>query len=282
MLSLPIAATSLFECHILDTGYCLALEAVMVRGGRLKVVQCHSVVALLRHPQHGWMLWDAGYAPRLLDATGRWPFRLYRMATPLKIEGCPPLEAQLERFGLAPDDIKTVVLSHLHADHIAGVRDFPKAQFVLTREAFEDARARTGWKALKRAFVPQLLPDDFEERTTLLPNFEGPEAGPLGGTHDLWGDGSCVLVSLPGHARGQIGMIASTTRGRMFFVADGCWHRQSLRDGCAPHPLTNLVVDNPKEVVSTVRKLRQFAHDYPEVTMVPTHCPESFGDLVVS
>src|SRR5262245_15718756 len=57
------------ECHILDTGYCLASEHHLICGGRHRTVHCHSIVALLRHPRHGWLLWDAGYAPRILKAT---------------------------------------------------------------------------------------------------------------------------------------------------------------------------------------------------------------------
>ncbi len=160
--------THFSQCHILDTGYCLALEAMMIRGGRFRVVRCHAIVALLQHPQHGWMLFDAGYAPRLLDATRRWPARLYQLATPMRIEARLSVKTQLARFGLVPQDIQTVVLSHLHADHVAGLRDFPGARFVLTREAFESARALKGLRALKRGFLPELLPDDFQARATFL------------------------------------------------------------------------------------------------------------------
>src|SRR5262245_53702803 len=64
-------------CHILDTGYCLAHESLVMRGGARREIACHSLVALIHHPRHGWGLWDTGYAPRMLEATARWPFSLY-------------------------------------------------------------------------------------------------------------------------------------------------------------------------------------------------------------
>src|SRR5687768_5413865 len=108
------------ECHILDTGHCLAHEAMMLRGGRWREVECHALVALIRHPQHGWGLWDTGYAPRMLAETARWPFSLYRRATPLRLDPALALANQLARYGLAAADIGWIIVSHIHADHIAG------------------------------------------------------------------------------------------------------------------------------------------------------------------
>ena len=46
-----LASTAVgLECHVLDTGQCLAFEGLVVRGGRWRRVTCPSLVALLRHP----------------------------------------------------------------------------------------------------------------------------------------------------------------------------------------------------------------------------------------
>ena len=100
----------------------------MLRGGQRRRFDCHALVALLCHPRHGWLLWDTGYAPRLLDATRHLPFALYRRATPLHLHPELAVAAQLGRWGLVPGEISRVVLSHFHADHIAGLRDFPRAE----------------------------------------------------------------------------------------------------------------------------------------------------------
>src|SRR5205807_556113 len=101
-------------------------------------VACHSLAALLRHPDHGWLLWDTGYAPRMLEVTRGLPFALYRAATPLHLR--PELAAltQLERLGLREHDIRRVLISHFHADHIAGLRDFPGAEYIASQLAYRD------------------------------------------------------------------------------------------------------------------------------------------------
>lgn len=262
--------------HVLDTGYCLASEHHIMRGGGRRKVKCHSIVGLLRHPQRGWFLWDAGYAPRMLAATRRLPYRLYRLATPLHIEADLAVAAQLPRFGLSTSDVGTVVLSHFHADHVAGLRDFPRARLIATEAAYHDVRPRRGVSALRRAFIPSLLPPDFERRATLISSFDGPGLPGLGPTHDLFGDGSALLVRLPGHARGQVGMLASTEVGPVLFAADGCWLTRQVRERRPPHPITNLIVDDPHAVRSTIEGLHAFMQARPEVAVVPSHCPEAF------
>jgi glyoxylase-like metal-dependent hydrolase (beta-lactamase superfamily II) len=274
------SSAPVLECHILDTGYCLARESHLLQGGARRLVACHSLVALLRHPEHGWLLWDTGYAPRMLEVTRRLPFVLYRAATPLRLRPELAVVAQLERLGLRADDIRRVLISHFHADHIAGLRDFPRADYIATRQAYDDVATRQGIAALRRAFIPALLPEHFERRATLLAPFQGESLPALGATHDLFGDGSLRLLELPGHARGQMGLLARTGRGWVLFAADGCWMRRAVRENRPPSRLTHLFVDNPVMVRATIQRLHLFAAERPDVLIVPSHCPEAFAGEV--
>ncbi len=264
------------QCHMLDTGYCTAWEHHVIRGGEHKRIACHSLVALLKHPAYGWTLWDAGYAQRLLDVTRSFPFSLYRRATPLYLRPELDVVAQLGNFGVRVGDMQRIIISHFHADHIAGLRDFPGAELIASREAYTDVSRRQGIHALRRGFIPALLPVDFRERATLLPSFTGQRLPGLGPTHDLFGDRSLLLVSLPGHAHGQIGMLAHMEDGDVLFAADGCWLTRSIHEHRPPHWVTHLFVDDPRAVRSTIDHLFEFAQAYPEVRIVPSHCPEAF------
>jgi glyoxylase-like metal-dependent hydrolase (beta-lactamase superfamily II) len=270
----------MLECHILDTGYCLAWERHVMQGGRRVRIACHSLVALLRHPEHGWLLWDTGYAPRMLEVTRRLPFLLYRYATPLRLNPELTVTRQLANRGIAPGDIRRILISHFHADHIAGLRDFPGAELIASRDGYNDIAARRGMSAVSRAFIPDLLPGDFRARAKLVERFEGPALPALGPAHDLFGDGSLLLVQLPGHARGQMGLLARTTRGRILFAADGSWLRQSIREDRPPARITNLFVDDARAVRSTISHLHDFAATCPDVVIIPSHCPEAFAQEV--
>jgi glyoxylase-like metal-dependent hydrolase (beta-lactamase superfamily II) len=269
-------------CHILDTGHCLAHESLVMRGGRRQKIACHSLVALIQHPRHGWGLWDTGYAPRMEHETARWPFRLYRYATPLRLHPELAVAAQLPRWGLAPADIGWVILSHLHADHIAGLHDFPTARIILSAAAYDSVAGRHGWRALARAFIPNLLPSDLAGRATLIREFPDAPLPLLGPTYDLFDDASLQLVLLPGHGRGQLGLLAHTAERRILFAADGAWLSQSIRERRAPHPLTYLFIDDRRAMRQTLNRLHAFAEAYPDITIIPTHCPEAYAREVAT
>jgi glyoxylase-like metal-dependent hydrolase (beta-lactamase superfamily II) len=261
---------------MLDTGYCLVSESLLIQGGSHRKVACHSLVALLHHPQFGWLLWDAGYAPRLIDATANSMYFLYRLATPLRLDPALAVVNQLPRLGIRAPDIHTVLISHFHADHIAGLRDFPEAKYIATRAAYDDIAQRLGWQALRRGFIPALLPPDFRDRSTLLPAFSGPALPHLGATHEVFGDGSALLVQLPGHARGQMGLLANTERGRVLFAADGCWLSRSIYERRPPARIADLIVDDAPTAHDTLSRLHAFTCEQPDVIVVPSHCPEAF------
>jgi glyoxylase-like metal-dependent hydrolase (beta-lactamase superfamily II) len=271
-------STDAVVCNVLNTGWATPPEWILLRGGGLARVPLPALVALLRHPRHGCGLFDAGYSPRVASALTTWPFLVYRWTAPMTpgLEG--PLVAQLPRYGVTARDIEWIIISHFHADHIGGLQDFPGARFIASRLAYEDVCSRTGWSALRRAFVPELMPRDFEMRASLI---NGPANGPaFAHAHDLFDDGVITLVNLPGHARGQIGARVRTTAGSMLFAADGCWMSRSARENRPPHRVTRLFVDCVEAAEHTVAVLHGYAAAHPDVAIVPSHCPEAYARYV--
>ncbi|NNJ13604.1 MBL fold metallo-hydrolase [Chloroflexales bacterium ZM16-3] len=269
-LSAPANSTLL----LLDTGHCLVSAHHVMRGVGREPMACRALVALIGHPQHGWTLFDTGYAPRMLEATRRLPWRLYRLATPLRIRPEQAAVRQLAQIGLAPADIRRVIISHFHADHVAGLRDFPDVPVIASAEAFVSIAGRRGLNALRRAHIPALMPDDMAARAVALPAFTGPPLPHLGPTHDLFGDGSLLLVNLPGHARGQIGALLQTESGPVLLAADGAWTSRAIREQRPPARLTYFFVDDARAVGRTLANLGAFAAARPDVRIVPCHCPE--------
>jgi glyoxylase-like metal-dependent hydrolase (beta-lactamase superfamily II) len=269
------------EFHLLDTGFCYAWEHTLISSRRWKRIHCHATVGLLHHSHHGWVLWDTGFAPRIMEATRPWPYRLYRWATPMRLSPSFTALQQILDLGLTARDIRVIILSHLHGDHTAGLRDFPEARFILTKSGWDYFKKRRGFNAVRKGYLPALIRDDFTERTELLPEFDGPEIGALGASHDLFGDGSVKLVSLPGHARGQMGMLAVIKGKRYLFTADACLHSESLRSGRPPGMESYLIADSVKAIHSTLSNLSRFCHENPDVIPMPTHCPEVFEKFVV-
>lgn len=267
---------------ILDTGFCWASQHHVRAGAPKRRIKCHSLVALLRHPDQGWILFDTGYAPRFIEATTRFPFSIYRRVLPVEI--VPSLSAvhQIQQRGLRPSDIRQVIISHFHADHVSGLLDFPEAEIVCTRAAYDHFQSRSGIRALAKAYVPELVPHDLPDRARFVDDFESTAVEGLGPTHDLWGDDTIRLVRLPGHARGQIGALVTLDHRPTLLAADGCWQRESFLQQQLPHWITNAFVDDVDAARKTLQKIGHFNRARPEVVIIPTHCPAAYAEHVGS
>lgn len=268
--------------ELFAAGHCVHPEHIVLRNRVLRPMAFPASFALLRHPERGPVLFDTGYSARFLEATRRWPGRLYRAVTPVTFHSEGAAAAQLCARGVAPTDITTVIVSHFHADHVGGLHDFPRARFVHLGEAWDAVEGRRGLGALRRGFVPELVPDDFATRAnrieaarfTALP----PELAPFRRGVDLFGDESCWLVPLPGHARGQLGAFVRTTGGgTVFLCADSCWTTRSYQEPRMPHAVTRLLFDDWGAYRATLQELHQLARARPDVTVVPAHCAEALA-----
>ena len=148
-------------------------------GGKLQAITFPSICALIVHPRAGAILYDTGYAEHFLTATATLPERAYRWLAPVSLPAQERLSAQLAHHGLTLEDIRWCVLSHFHADHIAGMRDLPRARFIASRQDVEDLRSRSRLGGLLKGLLPTLLPPDFDSRLQYAPP---PARDRLGGT----------------------------------------------------------------------------------------------------
>lgn len=267
-------------------GHCVHPEHVVLRNRVLRPMCFPASFALLRHPERGPILFDTGYSEAFLEATRTFPNRLYRVVTPVTMRAEDTAANQLRAHGVAPEEVALVVVSHFHADHVAGLRDFPRATFVHLGEAWRAVAGLRGLGALRRGFLPALVPDDFVARAspleaarfTALPS----ELAPFRRGVDLFGDGSCWVIALPGHAAGQLGLAVRTTGGRtVFLCADAAWASRSIREDRMPHAIARTLFDDWGAYRVTLGELHALHAARPEVSLVPAHCAEALASFGV-
>ncbi|MEN0064688.1 MAG: MBL fold metallo-hydrolase [Myxococcota bacterium] len=259
-------------------GSCLHPEHVVLRSGSLWPMRFPAIYAVLEHPTRGLTLFDTGYGTSFFEATRTFPECLYRLVTPVDFDPQQTAKARLEQRGARVEDVRRVVISHFHADHIAALRDFPKAKFVFLPEAWEMLRHRSRWSLLLRAFLPALLPDDFADRIAPLGGSLRPlpdTCAPFNHGFDLFSDGTVYAVPLPGHADGQLGLYCEAEDGPVFLVADACYTSRSFREAIVPHPIAGLIVDDRKEYRRTLGKIHALHERDPDLRIVPSHCTEA-------
>ena len=275
--------TRTLAVHPLRVGSCRHFERFANRDAPWTLTTFPAYCALIAHPSRGWMLFDTGYARRFFPATQRLPQRLYRTLIPVTLSQEEELASQLVRYGVEPNDIATVIVSHYHADHIAGLRDFPNARFVApgsdTRALW---RAGNAWRDTARGFLPALLPDDFGSRVTEAEAFPVVDLpawmAPFTVGFDLFGDSSAVAVPLPGHSAGQIGLMIPDAQGRAaFLVADACWSMDACRAGSLPSRLASFAHADARRYAETFLELRELSSRERSLALLPSHCADSWS-----
>jgi glyoxylase-like metal-dependent hydrolase (beta-lactamase superfamily II) len=136
----------------------------------------------------------------------------------------------LARFELTPEDevasqldpltVRWVVISHLHTDHVGGLSAFANADVLVSRLEWDHA---AGMHGRLRGYLPQHWPAGLTPR---LVDFSGPAAGPFAASHDVAGDGSLLMVPLPGHTPGHAGLLVD---GETLLAGDASWPDDGLR-----------------------------------------------------
>jgi glyoxylase-like metal-dependent hydrolase (beta-lactamase superfamily II) len=260
--------------HWLRVGHCRQLEALARRGGPWRPVDFPSYVGAIRHPDAGWVLFDTGYADHFLAATNPFPERLYRWLLPVRLPATEQLTAQLGRLGVEPGDVTRVVVSHFHGDHISGLRDFPAARVSASREGLRQMATTGRWSGTRLGLLPALLPDDVNARFDPVDDLPPVPVGPFTG-RDLLGDGKLLAVELPGHLAGHLGLLLTTDRGPVLLAGDAAWSLRAIREDTPPARVVVRGLHDPDALLETLHRLHELALARPELTMLPSHCPEA-------
>lgn len=269
------------ELSILSAGYCLHPERLTLRGGTLKPVAFPAGYALIRHPEYGPILFDTGYSARFFQETASLPASLYRKITPVVYREEESAVRRLQAGGISPEEVRYVVLSHFHADHIGGVRDFPQAQYIYLQKSYDAVSGLGPVRATKAGFLPGLLPEDFRLRSIPVDEASAkralPQGLPFSEAYDLLGDGSLLAVELSGHAAGMIGVFVSTGEHDYLLCADTVWSSRAFRENRKPHLAASLIMSSRTEYHRNFERLRQLHEQYPQLRIVPSHCREALA-----
>jgi len=221
-------------------------------------------VFLIKHRTQGYILYDTGYSTALYQ--NRWKYRLYRQINPIQVTTDHLIDHQLRQRGIQPEDIRWLIVSHLHPDHIGRLNYFPNATFIMTKSAFQQLKQAS----LKELIFKEFLPTDFEERTTAIEPNQQRSAFPYQPVADLFADNSLLLSAFDGHALGQ-GCVFLPEKN-LFLAADICWGMDLLAKTNDLKPIPRLIQDNMHAYRQSCAVLQQIQAD--GIAVVVSHDSE--------
>lgn len=179
------------------------------------------------------------------------------------------LPGALKEAGLSLSDVETVVLTHMHGDHMDGAVHCNGPVLVNEHEL---AFTRTPGARLQQRLLRQPVPTGVDFRGFALD--QGVPFGAFTESHALSDDGRVVAVSTPGHTVGHTSVICVDDDGTHVMLAgdatDTVEQLRALRaDAVSPKPAV---------AVETMRAILAHAEQHPTVYL-PAHDPESVTRL---
>ena len=231
LLSIPVAQSADLELWRLDCGKLTDWDKGEMSDTFAYQGQKQSLTDscyLIRHNQD-YMLWETGISPAGAAS--------YTAAGMPSTAG-PPLRDQLARVGLEPERITILGISHFHRDHTGQAAEFPNARLLIGREDYEVLEQKR-----PADIAPWLEEKAAVEKVT--------------GDKDVFGDGSVIMLSTPGHTLGHHSLLVRLPKFGPVILTGDLWHFSAQ---VKANEMPTGTLDRGAELASRDRILRAVAN----------------------
>ena len=197
-----------------------------------------------------YLLWDTGLPGGLAgQSTERDGMRLSLRES---------VRAQLARINVQPGQVTFVGISHYHDDHTGQAAEFPGATLLIGAADWEAIRGRPSSAAQFRPWI------EGQSRSQAL-----------GGDHDVFGDGSAVILDMPGHTPGHRSLLVRLPRTGAVLLSGDLYHfTQNYRTGGIPSFNTNRAdtlasMARFQEIARNLRARVVIQHEPDDIRLLP-------------
>jgi len=221
----PAVKLYIFDCGTLKSGN---PDVLLARG--VTTTDMSVTAYLIVHPR-GTLLWDTGVIPDELIQPGG--------TTEARATVHKTVRGQLAEIGYKPADITYLALSHNHYDHSANANNFAGSTWLVQ-------------KAERAAMFPETPPQNPSNAAARFNALKNSKTVLLDGDHDVFGDGSVVIIATPGHTPGHQSLLVNLRNTGPVVLSGDLYHYPAERTLKDFTPFAAL--GNPeKEIVSKAK-----------------------------
>ncbi len=243
-------------------------KAALQIGGQGNIDWAPVSFYVITHPK-GNIIFDTGNNDKTITDPDGWWGPLAK-GFGLKMTKDDAIPAQLAKIGLKTDDIKYVIVGHLHLDHGGNISQFPNATLVVQNDELKAA----WWP--DEGYSLYYIPGDFAATKSM-------KIVRLEGDLDMFGDGSFRLFRAPGHTPGsQFAVIRLKNTGPVILTSDTVYLKENLDKNLIPPIPGTWSPKGMYEGYQRIRLLRDtegaqifMAHD-PELFKAAKHAPDFY------
>jgi N-acyl homoserine lactone hydrolase len=218
---------------------------------------------VIEHPE-GLIVVDTGETARVAEP-GYFPWwqPYFKLGVRERVGPEEEIGPQLRALGLAPADVRWVLLTHFHTDHAGGLPHFPTSEILVSRTEYQ---AASGFRGQRSGYLPQHWPPWFAPR---LIDFAPRPFGPFPGSYPLTRAGDVHLVPTPGHTSGHYSVIVQEDEHALFFAGDTSYTQQLLLEQAVDGVTRDVALYQ-----QTAQQIRTYLQSVPTIYL-PSHDPES-------
>jgi N-acyl homoserine lactone hydrolase len=241
--------------------------------------QPRPIHAYVIEHRDGLVLFDTGQDRASVTDPDYFPHGLtgviYDRVTRFDIGPEQTLNRQLTMLGYKIGDVQTVVLSHLHQDHIGGLPELRHANVLVSSRE---------WSSLQRPLAAQRgflrrhidLAELHWNRVHAEP-LGDPDLAPFSAGYDLFGDDSLVLLPTHVHTPGSMSLLVRRPdHAPLLMVGDLAYDADLLAAGHVPG------LGNKKQMREAVANVNALRRRLPDLTVLPAHDPAATDRLARS
>ncbi|WP_227998111.1 MBL fold metallo-hydrolase [Nocardia australiensis] len=182
---------------------------------------------------------------------------------------------QVEALGYDVGDVRDIVMTHLHLDHAGALADFPEATVHVSATELKTATTADRYPHQQWAHGPRWAAYDFDEGD-IWNGFEN--VRPAEGLPS-----EILLVPLPGHTDGHLGVAVACESGWLLHAGDSYYYHGELASAPAPAPDMLEALQSSTETdrelrLANVRQLSSLAAS--GVRVFCAHDPWEFRDAL--
>lgn len=274
-------------------GSCENNRKMVLKGQPDGKITFPALVAKLEHAKYGTILFDTGYSERVYQ--NGIVSKIYNLLNPTHVTREETIRYRMQEEG---ENVKYIILSHPHPDHIGCLKDFHHYRLIGTRDCL---------RSLRRAWITDLVfanqvpdpaydirycrvkPLNLAERDCpegrKAESLEGRKAGSradgtnrktarmLGAyfteVYDIFRDGSIYGVRLDGHSKGQMGIYIPEYR--LLLAADCSWGHFFAEQVEEMRLIPRLIQNRFGDYRDSISRVKAFEAAHPEVEVIYSH-----------
>ena len=207
----------------------------------------------------GYILYDTGSHPEAMH--GYWPRNLQEIY-PLYQKEEERLENQLALCKVKPEDIKTVVISHMHLDHAGGLYLFPHADIYVPAQDYAYAQVMVHKNPNPAAHGGYVKADCEAPANYILVD------------HDMELAKGVELICLPGHTPNLLGLVVHLDSQTIILPQDAVYTEEVYGP---PAKGSGFLYDSISYFKS-IEKIRELQKKY-NAKIIPAHDWEFFQTI---